>query len=287
MKLDHRRIPARPDLAAEHLRGRVTAERYVKGVLHEVIASSLPLKREPSFEAGLETEALRGEYVTVYETNEEGWCWGQLKRDLYVGWLPTDGLDVPGPKHTHVLSVPRSFTYPGPSMKLPHRDMLTFGSHLSIGETKGDFARTARGEYVWATHLSEIGKVEPDFVAVAEQFLHVPYLWGGKTSLGLDCSGLLQVSMQACGNDAPRDSDMSASELGEPVEITEDFANLQRGDLIFWKGHCGMLQDATTLLHANGYHMRVASENLIGAVERIRKNSFGDVTGIRRLANYR
>jgi cell wall-associated NlpC family hydrolase len=283
MQFDPRRTPARSDLAANHLRGLVEAGRFVEGIRQQVMASHTSLRRSPSFEAGLETEALRGEYVTIYETGDEGWSWGQLERDNYVGWLPSCDLGLTGLPPTHKIKVQRSFTYPGPSMKLPISGMLSMGSQLNIIEMNGDFARTDKGEFIWTTHLSTISSDESDFVAVAEQFLHVPYLWGGKTSLGLDCSALLQNSLQAAGIKAPRDSDMLAAEIGEPIEINKDFSNLKRGDLIFWKGHCGLLQDPTTLLHSNGYHMAVASENLIGAVNRIRSNSYGDVTGIRRL----
>ncbi len=282
---DARRIAARSDIAAAHLRGKVEADRFVEGQKYEVLITACPLKKQPAFDAGLETEAVRGEYVTIYETGEEGWSWGQLERDHYVGYLPSDALGKPDIQHSHRVSVLRTFTYPGPSMKLPVTGYLSLGSRLGIVEIKGDFARTSRGEYIWATHIAPLDTVADDFVAIAEQFLHVPYLWGGKTSLGIDCSGLLQASLDACGINAPRDSDMQACELGEPVEPNADFSNLQRGDQIRWKGHCGIMRDSKTLLHANGFHMMVASENLGDAIARIKANSYGDVTGVRRIKN--
>ena len=281
--LDYRRIPARPDLAALHLKGQVEAASFVAGERREVMAPALPLKKEPGFDKPLETEAVRGEYVMVYEANEEGWSWGQLERDGYVGWLPSEWLVLPGPPHTHRIAALRSFAYPGPSMKLPATGAYSIGSRLSIIETKDGFARTQDGLFFYADHLAPVDVCEPDFVAVAERFLHIPYLWGGRTSLGLDCSALVQVSLDAAGIDAPRDSDMQAAELGVPVEIVPGFTNLKRGDLIRWKGHCGIMLDETRLLHANGHHMMVLIEDLGEAVQRIAEKSYGAVTGIARL----
>ncbi len=265
---------------------------------YEIMASHLPLKRESHLQAGVETEALRGEIFNVYESRD-GWLFGQLERDKYVGWIEllSDNFDTSKsviPAHqrgravalisssiwvTHKVKVPRTFTYPAPSMKLPSMGALSLGSALQIVEVKGDFAVTAQNEYIWAEHLCEINEFKSDFVSVAEQFLHVPYLWGGKTSLGLDCSGLVQISLQAAGIDAPRDSDMQANELGVYVDISD----VQRGDLVFWKGHVGIMVDSSALLHANGHHMMVVKESFAGAVTRIKEKSFGDVTCVKRV----
>jgi cell wall-associated NlpC family hydrolase len=265
----------------------------VKPVRYEIIASHLQLKKTPSLEAGLETEALRGEIFSVYESRDD-WLFGQLEHDKYVGWLHSFFTNFDGSKlmisahergravalirtpndycRTHKVKVPRTFTYPAASMKLPHMGALSLGCAVQIVETNGDFAFTAQGEYIWAAHLCKLEDV-------AEEFLHVPYLWGGKTSLGLDCSGLVQISLQAVGIDCPRDSDMQANELGRPVELND----VKRGDLVFWKGHVGIMIDSSTLLHANGYHMMVVKEDFIGAVARIKEKSFGEVIGVRRL----
>lgn len=284
IRLDSRRIPARDDLAAAHLEGVIAAPRYVEGVKMEVMAPVLPLKKNPGFDKPLETEALRGEYFTCYDMGDEGWAWGQLERDGYVGWLPSDTLTARRGAQTHKVSAVRTFAYPGPSMKLPASHALSIGSRLTIDEIKDGFARTSDGLYLYADHLTPIETVEPDFVAVAERFLHTPYLWGGKSGFGIDCSGLVQVSLDAAGIAAPRDSDMQAAELGDPLDILPGFPHLQRGDLIRWKGHCGIMLDETRLLHANGHHMSVAIEDLGVAVKRIAAKSFGAVTGIARLS---
>jgi cell wall-associated NlpC family hydrolase len=279
--LDRRVTPFRSDLAAQNLRGLVEAARYVPGATMRVAWPSAPLRRRPASDAPLDTEALRGEAVTVYD-EEEGWAWGQLETDGYVGYLPSEALASGLPEPTHRVAVLRSFVYPGPDLKLPPLEHLSLCAGVTVASVEGDYARLATGAAVFARHLVPIESAEPDFVAVAERFVGTPYLWGGKTSLGLDCSGLVQVSLGAAGIPAPRDSDM-LSTIGEAVELRPDFSGLQRGDLVFWKGHMGVMLDAARLLHANGHHMLTAIEPLATAEERIRRNSYGPITGIRRL----
>ena len=264
--LDPRTTPARPDLAASHLRGQVEAAHFVDGTAREVRDDSAPLRREPMPDAPLDTEALRGEQVTVYETTEEGWCWGQLARDGYVGWLPANALMAPGPPATHVVAALRTLVFPGPSIKIPPVAAYSLGCRLAVIRTDGALAVTPSG-YVPARHLAPIDARAPDFVAVAERFVDVPYLWGGKTSLGIDCSGLVQVALGAAGVVCPRDSDMQESALGDAIGT--DVSGLRRGDLIFWPGHVAIARDATTLVHANAFHMAVAIEPVAEAVARI------------------
>lgn len=279
--LDRRVTPYRHDLAAENLRGRVEAERYAPGAVMRVAWPSAPVRRRPSPDAPLDTEALRGEPVTVYD-EEEGWAWGQLGTDGYVGYLPSEALASGVPEPTHRVAVLRSFVYPGPDMKLPPVAHLSFGAGVTVVSEEGDYARLRNGSAFFARHLAPLGSAEPDFVAVAERFVGTPYLWGGKTSLGLDCSGLVQVSLAAAGIPAPRDSDMQAA-LGDAVELRPDRSGLRRGDLVFWKGHVGLMLDAARLLHANGHHMLTTVEPLASVESRVRVNGYGPITGIRRL----
>jgi len=276
---DPRVTPARPDLASRHLQGQVEAARFVDGTVREVRDESAPLRREPAPDAALDTEALKGERVTVYETDEEGWCWGQLERDGYVGWLPANALTAPGPPATHWVRVLRTLAFPGASIKLPPIAAYAMGCRLAVQRTEGPFAVTPSG-YVPARHLAPLDVHETDFVAVAERFLGAPYLWGGKTSLGIDCSGLVQVALHACGAACPRDSDMQERALG--AAVAADAAGLRRGDLVFWKGHVAIVRDGATLLHANGYHMAAAVEGSAAAVERLRPIA-GEITSARRL----
>jgi cell wall-associated NlpC family hydrolase len=276
---DRRLIVARPDLAAEHLRGLIDAPHYVEGRALQVIEASAPLRRSPAADAPLETEALFGEGVMVYEESE-GWSWAQLDRDGYVGYLPSIGLG-PRTEPSHRVAALRTHAYPASTIKAPPRMALSLGALATIVRREGDFAVTADGLRLWARHLADADSRASDFVAVAELFLNAPYLWGGRTSEGIDCSGLVQAGLTAAGHAAPRDSDMMEASLGEPIPAGGPLA---RGDLVFWKGHVGVLRDAATLLHASGWHMAVVSEPLAEARARIAGNGGGEVTSLRRLS---
>lgn len=269
MTLDPRLTPARPDLAARHLQGMVTAERFVDGVPCRVLRPTAPVRGTPDPMAPLTTEALFGEAVTVFETTSEGWAWGQLDADSYVGWLPAEALAPAGPVPTHKVSALRTPVFPGPSIKLPPRDLLSFGSRLVIVEWRERFAVTQEGGFVFATHLAPLDAAEADFVAVAARFLGAAYLWGGRSSLGLDCSGLVQAALTACGVACPRDSDMQEHAVGAKVAFAGDPAELRRGDLLYWPGHVGIVEDGAMLLHATAYFMSVVREPLGPALSRI------------------
>lgn len=265
-RLDPRITPARPDLAASHLRGQVDAPRYVDGTVQQVIAGQAPVRNEPHHGATMITEALHGDRVTIYEKDEEGWAWGQLASDGYVGWIPAAALLAPGPPPTHKVTALRTLVFPGPSIKQPPVEALPLGSRVTVAREDANFCITPSGGHVPKRHLSSLDAAEPDFVAVAERFLGAPYLWGGKTSLGLDCSGLVQVSLTACGVVCPRDSDMQEAAIGRPVALND----LRRGDLLFWKGHVAIARDSTTIIHANAHHMMAAIEPAAQAIARIR-----------------
>ncbi len=282
MMFDPRVTPVRADLAAKHLKGKVAAARFVQGRVMEVIEPQAPLRREPRPDAPLDTEALKGERVTVYDENAEGFSWGQLAADNYVGWLPSNALGLPGAALTHKVAALRTFAFPGLSIKTPPIEALPLGATLAVARIAERMAVTASGAYVPAVHLKPLGEYEADFVAVAERFLGVPYLWGGKTALGLDCSGLVQVSLAAYGLACPRDSDMQEAALGTTVSNSADRADLKRGDLVFWKGHVAIVCDEKNLLHANAFHMAVAIEPIAEAIARIRAAG-SDVTRIKRI----
>jgi cell wall-associated NlpC family hydrolase len=269
MTFDPRITPARPDLAALHLRGKVEAARFVEGTALEVRDAQAPVRREPTPEAPLDTEALHGERVTVYEENGEGWYWGQLDTDGYVGWMPANALRRPGLPPTHRVAALRTFVFPGRSIKAPPIDALSLGSHVVVkpqqGGLAGELTVLASGFCIPTRHLAPVASREPDFVAVAERFVGAPYLWGGKTSLGLDCSGLVQIALTASGVACPRDSDMQELALGQVTSLT----GLRRGDLVYWKGHVAIASDPDTLIHANAHHMMVATEPVTAALGRI------------------
>lgn len=276
---DPRLVPARPEIADIRLQGRVDAARYVVGEARSVVVPAAPLTRAPRFDAGLETEAVMGDAVTFYGA-DEGFAFVQLAHDGYVGYLPEAALGpVGGP--THRVTALRSFLYPGPDLKLPATGYLTLGARVQVQDSVGDYHRLATGGFVFAGHCTAADVLEPDYAGTAERLVGTPYLWGGRTSLGLDCSGLVQLCLTLAGIAAPRDADQQERGLGEP--LAPDVDGLRRGDVVFWRGHVGLMLDATRLIHANGHHMAVAVEPLAEAVARIREKSFGPVTSIRRL----
>jgi cell wall-associated NlpC family hydrolase len=252
---------------------------------YEVVAPQAPLRQAPCPDAPLDTEALRGERVMVSEIDGEGWAHGRLETDGYVGFLPASALAPAGPAPTHKVAALRTLVFPGPSIKLPPLEALPLGARIAVARNEGTFAVTAAGGYLPAGHLAPIDTYESDFVAVAERFLNAPYLWGGKTSLGLDCSGLVQVSLAACGVACPRDAVMQEPVLARASKVVgsreETGLTYGRGDLIFWEGHVAIVRDADTLIHANAFHMAVAIEPIAEAIDRIRAAG-SEITSVRR-----
>ena len=275
-KPDPRVNPWRDDLAAEHLRGEIDAPVYARGHDRAVVAPVTALRRAPAHGAMMDTQLLLGEKFRVYE--ERGpWVWGQAQSDDYVGYVLAEDLggDI---AMTHRVTALRSFIYTDPDIKSRPLMAVSMGARLRVIGGEGAFAALPGGSYIFADHIGAADADSHDFVQVAERFIGVPYLWGGRESLGLDCSALVQTALSMCGHACPRDSDMQEAVLGAPVS-----GDLARGDLVFWKGHVGILQNADTLLHANATHMCVVSEPFVPATKRIRETA-GDIRQIRRIA---
>ncbi len=267
---DPRRNAYREDLADERLKGKVDASHFAPGVLRQVNRPAVPLRRKPDASASLDTEVLFGETVTLFDT-ADGWAWIQSRRDGYVGYIPAEALSADVRAASHKVTAPGTFLYPVPDMKSPPIMHLSLNSELSIVETGERFCRLANGGFIVTRHIAVRDRFARDFVEVAEQLIGTPYLWGGRTRIGLDCSGLVQLSLEAAGIQAPRDSDMQQAELGDNVLVPENLEGLARGDLIFWPGHVGIMTDGIMMLHANAHHMAVVVETLPEAADRIEK----------------
>lgn len=278
---DPRRNAYRDDLADQRLEGQVEAAHFAPGVVRQVVRPAIPMRNRPEFAASLDTELLFGETVTLYDV-DQGWAWVQALRDGYVGYIPADALTADVMPPTHRVQASGTFVYPAPDMKTPPLMHLSLNAQLAIAETGEKFCRLAAGGFVVTRHIAALDRYARDFVEVAEQLIGTPYLWGGRTRIGLDCSGLVQASLEAAGVAAPRDSDMQQAELGETVLVPKDLDGLQRGDLVFWKGHVGIMTDGIMFLHANAHHMAVVMETLPEAVDRISKTG-SEITAIKRI----
>lgn len=280
MSFDKRRHAFRPDLADDALKGSIEAERFVAGMPARIVAPVTSIHRAPAEDSMQISQALFGEDVSVFET-ANGWAWVQMKLDGYVGYVNANAISTSMPPVTHRISAHSTHRYPKADLKTVPAVALPLNGRLSVAEQNGEYLELADGGFVFAGHVKPIEEYEADFVSVAERFLHTPYLWGGKTAAGIDCSGLVQVALNACGIASPRDSDMQEAELGSTLHIN-DLDGLKRGDLVFWKGHVGIMQSTTQLLHANGHHMMTVSEPFQEAVARIAAKGT-PVTSLKRL----
>lgn len=278
MSFDRRTTLIHDGVAARVLEGVVPAETYVDPTAMQVSVPAAPLRRHPADDAEQESRLLFGERVDVL-LEKEGYAFGQAARDGYVGWIPADALSGPPLTPTHRVAVLRTYAFSQANIKTTPVGLYSLNSLVTVEETDGRFSRAAGSGWFMSEHLAPIGAgFETDAAGVALGFLGAPYLWGGRESLGLDCSGLVQQALNACGVACPRDTDMQAK-IGRAVEA----ADLTRGDLVFWKGHVGMMLDADRMVHANGHHMATVVEPLAGAIARIEAAGYGPPTAYRRL----
>jgi hypothetical protein len=269
---DPRTVLARDDLADAQLQGLVKAERYAVTTVHRCAAPVTAIRRSPDPAAEQLDQLLFGETFRVIETGR-GWGWGQAVRDGYVGHVWMSDLGKGGALATHRVGALRAYAFSEPSIKSRPAGLYSLGALVTVEIEDERFAKGEGTGWFAKTQLAPIGEAETDAAAVAQRFIGAPYQWGGRESLGLDCSGLVQQALHACAKACPRDSDMQA-ELGRAVAQDD----LQRGDLVFWKGHVGMMLDGARMIHANAFHMQVEIEPLAQAVARI-----GEPTALRRV----
>jgi cell wall-associated NlpC family hydrolase len=281
-KIDRNLTAWRPDLAAAHLRGAVAAKRYVEGTRHQAIRGIVPMRAVPDFAAPQTTELLYGECLVVYEV-ENGWAWGQAEADFYVGYVRADGLSQRIAPPTHRVRALRAFLYPEPTLKTPPLKALSFRATVSVVGRQGGYCRVeeggAPGGWIAEAALGPVDERFPDLVATAERFLGVPYLWGGRSSLGVDCSGLVQLAAAAAGHAVDRDTYRQQETTGTVVAGAER----RRGDIVYFPGHVGLLVDTDTLIHATGFVHCVTVEPLTAVAARADGDSGAGIVAIRRL----
>jgi cell wall-associated NlpC family hydrolase len=281
VSLDPRVTLARTDLAAIGLEGEVRAPRFAPTFAAQAITPTVAIRAAPDPSAEQVDQLLLGEVFDKLEETD-GFVWGQARRDGYVGFVEVSALANEIATPSHWVSAPRTYAFAQSSIKARAFGPISMNALLTITEETETLALAAGVGWIAKAHLSPVGESSDDPAAIAESFLGAPYLWGGRTSLGLDCSGLMQQALYAAGAACPRDADQQAS-LGTPIGPD----GLARGDLVGWRGHIGMMLDETRLIHANAHHMAVAIEPLAEAIARIAAKGGGEPTAMRRLGLYR
>lgn len=277
--MDKRLHVYRADLADARLEGQVEADRFVSGTAAQFVAPCTPVHHAPQSNAVQLTQAVMGETALMFE-QKNGWTWVQLDHDQYVGYVRSESLGATVHPTTHQVCVASTLIYPKPDLKTQPAILIPMNAKLAVIGEHGQYSELATGGFVFTKHID--AKIRPsDYVAIAEKFLNVTYLWGGKTQSGLDCSGLVQTALHACGISCPRDADMQEKELGTTLHIN-DLDGLKRGDLVFWAGHVGIMFDESNLIHSNGFHMQTVIEPLKLAATRI-ADSEKPITSLKRL----
>ena len=288
-EFDRRVTPARADIAARAMEPVIASERYADPVPMQVSSPVAPIFRSPSVSAPRETELLLGELFDAYEITDD-WVWGQHRGDNYVGYVERCHLDQQDRARDSQVCVLRTLIFSEPDIKSRPFYFLSLGALLGVSETIGRFAVIDGGGFAITDHIAPVGRPIADLVRTAYLFLHTPYLWGGRSSLGLDCSALVQLAAAQAGIALPRDTDMQETAIGNGVpgisvgqSLTEaQEIGLERGDLVFWRGHVAIMVDDRSIIHANGTYMKVTVDPLAEFAARVETET-GPVTSVKRI----
>jgi len=280
--LDKRLYAFRKDLAEIGLKGRIDSLHFVEGETARITRPVVPSRLEADRARPRDTEYLFGEEIRVFDT-ADGWAWVKSQRDGYVGYIDAGALAYGAPAPTHFVSAIRSHLYPAPELKRYAADALPFGCQVTVVEHQERWAQIADGQWLYSNHLTPIGQQESDPASVAIRFLECPYLWGGRSSEGMDCSALIQFALEACGMECPRDTDMQEAKLG--TNLARDIKELQRNDLVFWPGHVGIMLNGTDILHCNATDMATRIWPLSDLEAHILKIEGNPIQSVNRLEN--
>jgi len=280
---DPRITPARDDLAAASLRGRVSAPRYVNGEACQVVQDGAVLRFSPSATARQESQLLYGELFTVYD-RQDGWCWGQNQTDGYVGYVAAEALSTAVHEPDHMVATRFTHLYPAPDLKQPPLGGISMCAQVQLVDVDNGFGQILDGSWIYAKHLVPLDFATPDVIGTGLKFLGTPYLWGGRSANGVDCSSLVQLALRLAGLRVPRDSDMQETAVGTAVPMSDphDFSAVEEGDLVFFPGHVGFFVSGWRFLHANAFDMLVSIHRFSEVLDRADAGNAG-VTAIRRL----
>lgn len=278
---DKRITPLNEGVTDQAFEGLIKARSYVVGQILSCYDAKAPILSEPQFGSEQVDQLLMGERFKVIERKHD-FYWGQALRDGYVGYVPVRAFRDSWYLPTQYVATLRTYVFAAPNLKSSILCALSLNALVNVSREENGFSYINDMGWVFTDHLSNFEKFADDFVAIAEAYVNAPYQWGGRESIGLDCSGLLQQALYAAGFGCPRDSDMQAK-LGTGIDVTDDLKGLKRGDLVFWKGHVAIMTDEANIIHANAHHMKVAVEPLKTAVRRIEKAGSGRPTAFRRL----
>ncbi len=276
MKFDQRICPIRKGLASADYYGLIKNCKFVKGSIYTVHSTYSPLYFEKK-QKNLTSQLLFGEYFRVFDVND-GVAWGQSLRDNYVGYTSIQNLRKRKIISNYKVQSLRTFIYGGPSIKVDPLNYLSFNSLVNVTKKKRNFSFIPSVGWCISKDLSKINNIKFSLYDISLQYLQTPYLWGGRDSMGLDCSGLIQNLYQMIGINLPRDTDLQAAYFSKYV----DESKIKLGDLIFWRGHVAMVLDKKNIIHANAYHMKTQIEPLKSAKKRIDKD-YGNILKICRL----
>lgn len=271
---DRRLTPATPRIALASLQGVLDSPAWTNGTPARIAAPLADLLATPG--GARDRQVLHGERVTVIERHQ-GFGFVMAAKDGYCGWVAEPALG-PDMAPTHRVSAPATHLYRAPSLKSAEVCSLSFGARLTLAAEQERFAETHDGFFLPRAHVAPADETELDAVTVAELFLGTPYLWGGNSRAGIDCSGLVQAALLACGIPCPGDSDQQREALGQPA--TGPF---QRGDLFFWPGHVAMAVDGQRLIHANGFRAATSYEGIETCIARIEAQGEGSLLAVKRL----